>query len=172
MAILTPPDGQQLRYTARMDLPCINNSVEYETLMLALHKAASAGARRIILNSDFLVMVGHVEKEFEPREPQLHKYLYLVRAMERRFEGFTLVHISRPENATADVFAKAATQGEDLPLEFFYQVHREPAISELEDDDEREVLAILAGDWHDPVVDFLLGNAPADPTNLQRMRFK
>lgn len=54
-----------------MDFPCTNNSAEYEALVLALRKAASVGAQRIIVNNDSLVMVGQAEKEFEVREPQL-----------------------------------------------------------------------------------------------------
>lgn len=70
-----------------------------------------------------------VKKEFEAREPQLYKYLHLMRAMERRLQGFTLVHIPRAENAAADALAKAAAQGEALPPEVFYEVITEPAMT-------------------------------------------
>lgn len=41
--------------------------------------------------------------------------------MERRFHGFTLVHIPRVENIAVDALAKAAAQGEALLPEVFYQ---------------------------------------------------
>lgn len=121
-----------------MDFPCTNNSAEYEALVLALRKAASVGAQRIIVNNDSLVMVGQVEKEFEAREPQLLQYLHLVRAMEHRFQGFTRVHIPKVENMEADSLAKAAAQREGLPPEVFYEILTEPAAGEPKDEDERE----------------------------------
>lgn len=65
--------------------------------------------------------------------------------MEHRFAGFTLVHIPRAENMVANSVAKAVAQGETLPPDVFYEVPTEPAAGELEDEDEREVLAILEG---------------------------
>ena len=50
------------------------------------------------------------------------KYLATVRALERRFQGFTLKYIPRVENAEADELAKAATNNLPIPSGTFYQV--------------------------------------------------
>jgi len=49
---------------------------------------------------------GHVEKEFIAKEPELIKYLAIVRRMETHFTGFTFCHIPRSENAEADELQK------------------------------------------------------------------
>ena len=56
------------------------------------------------------------------REPELAKYLAIVRALERRFQGFTLQYIPRAENAEADKLVKAAANNLPMPNGAFYQV--------------------------------------------------
>jgi hypothetical protein len=53
----------------------------------------------------------------------LRKYLDVVRALERRFQGFTLKHIPRAKNIDADELAKATANNLPLPVDTFYQVH-------------------------------------------------
>ena len=52
----------------------------------------------------------------------MDKYLAVVRALERRFQGFTLQYIPRAENAEADKLAKAAANNLPMPNGAFYQV--------------------------------------------------
>ena len=61
------------------------------------------------------------------REPKLDKYLAVVRALERRFQGFTLQYIPIAENAEADKLAKAAANNLPMPNGAFYQVLQVPA---------------------------------------------
>ena len=53
-------------------------------------------------------------------EPELAKYLATVRALERRFQGFTLQYIPRAENAKEDELAKAAANNLPIPSGTFY----------------------------------------------------
>ena len=55
------------------------------------------------------------------------KYLATVRALEWRFQGFTLQYIPRAENAEADELAKATAKNLPIPNEAFYQVLHAPA---------------------------------------------
>ena len=55
-------------------------------------------------------------------EPELVKYLAVVRALKWRFQGFTLQYIPRAENAKADKLAKAAATNLPMPNGAFYQV--------------------------------------------------
>ena len=65
---------------------------------------------------DSQVVAGQLEKEYMAREPELAKYLAIVRALELRFKGFTLQYILRAENTEADKLAKAATNNLPIPL--------------------------------------------------------
>ena len=94
-AVLTAPSGVRLKYAARLEFKSTNNIAEYEGLILALSKAKALGAKTLIVKTDSQVITGQVEKEYTAREPELIKYLSVVRNWERRFEGFTLKHIPR-----------------------------------------------------------------------------
>ena len=48
------------------------------------------------------------------------KYLATVRALEQRFQGFTLQYIPRAENAEEDKLAKAAANNLPIPDGAFY----------------------------------------------------
>jgi hypothetical protein len=61
------------------------------------------------------------------REPELVKYLAMVRALERRFQGFTLKYIPRSENAEANALVKVAANNLPIPEGTFYQVLWSPA---------------------------------------------
>ena len=67
------------------------------------------------------MIVGHVDKEFTTKEPELVKYLVAVRRMEKHFTGFTFCHIPRSKNVEADELAKAAMQKATMLVDVFYQ---------------------------------------------------
>lgn len=41
---------------------------------------------------DSQIVVGQAKKEYTAREPELVKYLAIIRAFERKFQGFTQTH--------------------------------------------------------------------------------
>ena len=71
VAILTSPSGIKLRYAARLEFQCINNSAEYEAIILALSKLHALSAGRPVIKTDSQVISGHIEKSFKAREPEL-----------------------------------------------------------------------------------------------------
>jgi ribonuclease HI len=102
-AILVSPSGIKLRYTAKLHFhneadKGTNNIVEYEAILLGLHKLRTIGTQTCILRTDSKVVVGQIEKEYIAREPNLERYLALVRRMESYFKGFTIENIERAKN--------------------------------------------------------------------------
>jgi hypothetical protein len=95
VAILTSPSGIKLRYVARLEFQCTNNSTEYEAIILALSKLRTLSARRAVIKTDSPVIFGHIEKSFKAREPELQKYLLTVRKIEGFFLGITTKPIPR-----------------------------------------------------------------------------
>ena len=73
------PSGVRLKYAARLEFKSTNNIAEYEGLILALSKAKALGAKTLIVKKDSQVITGQVEKEYTAREPELIKYLSVVR---------------------------------------------------------------------------------------------
>ena len=95
--------------------------------MLGLNKAKALGAKTTIAKIDSQVVVGQVKKEYMARELELVKYLETVRALEQRFQGFTLKYIPRAENSEAGDLAKTTPNNLPTPNLTFYQVLQVPA---------------------------------------------
>ena len=89
-------------------------------MILGLNKAKALGARTLHAKIDSQVVAGQVKKEYTAREPELVKYLNMVRALERRFQGFTLQFIPSVENTEADELAKAVANNPPIPDGTFY----------------------------------------------------
>jgi hypothetical protein len=87
-AVLVAPSKVRTCYAARLDFSCTNNIVEYEALMLGLHKLKAMRIRRVILKTDSQVISSHVDKISKARDPKLEKYLDTVRRFEASFKGF------------------------------------------------------------------------------------
>jgi ribonuclease HI len=69
---------------------CTNNIIEYEAILLGLHKLRANGVQRCILHIDSKEVVGQIEKECIAKEPTLEKYLALVRRMEKNLRASPL----------------------------------------------------------------------------------
>jgi hypothetical protein len=67
------------------------------------------------------VVVGQIEKECIAREPNLERYLALVRRMENFFKGFTVEYIDRKKNSEADKLVKVTAHNTTLPTDVFSQ---------------------------------------------------
>ena len=122
-AIIESPSGAKTRYAARLSFGNLesstNNTTEYEALLLGLRKMKALGHQNIIVRTDSKVVRDHIEKDSEARKPELIEYLDAVRAMEKHFKGFDIVHIPRHMNDEANKLAKAASRKEQLPSDAF-----------------------------------------------------
>jgi hypothetical protein len=119
------------------------------------------GIRRTILKTDSQVISGHVDKSSKATDPNLEKYLDVVRRLEASFEGFSVKNIPRGENEHADLLAKSAAQGLPLPSEVFFETIKAPSIELM----ERAVLTISlvhSEDWRTKIISFLQGNCLSD----------
>jgi hypothetical protein len=115
------------------------------------------------------VVVGHIEKNFVAKEPELTRYLTAVRRMEKYFAGFTLCHIPRAENEEVDELAKVAAQSAPLPPDVFFQLLTVKAVKE-EEDRPAEIHAITSEDWRSPIFTFVSGAyEPTTKQELERM---
>jgi hypothetical protein len=84
--------------------------------------------------------------EYTTREPELVKYLAKVRALERRFQGFTLKYVPRAENTEADELAKAVANNLPVPEGTFFQQLQAPATT-ITPKAFKEILVTESEDW-------------------------
>jgi ribonuclease HI len=83
LVVVTSPTGIVIGYAAQLifvnDEHSTNNTTKYEALLLALRKMKALGQQTFIIKTDSKVIQEHIEKESEPRNPVLMKYLEKVR---------------------------------------------------------------------------------------------
>jgi ribonuclease HI len=68
-----------MKYAARLEFQCTNNIAEYEAVLLGLRKAKAMGIQRLVIKTDSQIVVGHIEKDYKARDPELAKYLQFLR---------------------------------------------------------------------------------------------
>jgi len=78
--------------------------------------------------------------------------LATARALEQRFQGFTLKYIPRAENSKADELAKAAANNLPMPEGTFFQELKEPATAATSKA-FKEVLVTETEDWRQLIID-------------------
>jgi ribonuclease HI len=148
-AILVSPSGIKLRYATRLQFTketnkYTNNIVEYEVVLLGLHKLRAIGFQNCIIRTYSKVIKCHIEKVSTARDATLGKYLTLVRKMENYFKGFTIEYIKRNKNAEADELAKARKT--TLHPDVFFQTIEYSSVKTIEPK-LRMVNIIVAEDW-------------------------
>jgi hypothetical protein len=146
----------------------MNNTTDYEALLLALRKMKALGQQTFIIRTDSKVIQEHIEKESEARNPVLMKYLEKVREMERHFKGYSVQHIPRDDNNEVDKLAKVAARNQELPLDVFFEIIREPSIKEPR---PKTVNVVKTPDWRAEIMAYLRGHyKPQDDLEEKRLK--
>ena len=68
-----------------------NNESEYEAILAGIKLVVTMSANRLLIQSDFQLVVGRVNKEYESQDPQMEKYVSLVK---QRLNGFSAWNLS------------------------------------------------------------------------------
>ena len=77
--ILKFPEGDKLKYAARLQYQTTNNEAEYETLLKGLELAKSLGAESVVVQGDSQLIINQVNGMCEAKEDQMKKYLSKVK---------------------------------------------------------------------------------------------
>ena len=73
--------------------------------------AKEMGARSLLAKSDSLLVTGQVIGEYQAKDPQMASYLRYVQVLKGTFAAFEFVHVSREQNARADLLASSGKGG-------------------------------------------------------------
>ena len=149
-AIVISPEGHKIKHSARLEFDSMNNSAEYEAVLLGLRKIRSLGPKKAILKTDSQLVALQTDKSYQAHDLEMKKYLEIIRAYEQRFKGFSIQHVPRTENAKADELAKMAAQESKMPPEIFFEVLTKSAI-----DGVRMISAIHEEDWREQIEAYL-----------------
>lgn len=85
-----------------------NNQAEYQALLLALADLPKSGKERIVLCSDSELMVRQLKGEYKVKNEGLKPLFQKVVLTLSKFQGYSIKHVRREENAEADKLANEA----------------------------------------------------------------
>ena len=106
-------------------------------------------ADKILIQSDSQLVVGQVNEEYESRDPQMAKYVSMVKQCLGSFSAWKLKHIPRDCDEKADALATAAASlliTETLFLPIYYQPDSSIITTRVSQVDE------ASPSWMDPIV--------------------
>ena len=87
-----------------------NNQAEYEAILVGLSLARKVGVKTLTCKTDSKLTIGHLNDEFQIKDPILLQYYHLVRAViQSTFERVRIEHIPRTDNIRVDILSKLAS---------------------------------------------------------------
>ncbi|XP_076910829.1 uncharacterized protein LOC143568599 [Bidens hawaiensis] len=107
--ILISPEGIELTYAIRLELPSTNNEAEYEALLAGLRMAQKIKVRHTKAHVDSLLVVNHIKGDYEANDRKMVEYLKKVKVLMQSSEKAEVLHISRGLNKKADALSKLAS---------------------------------------------------------------
>jgi len=87
---------------------CTNNEAEYAALILGLEEARSCGHKTIQIFLDSELLVRQIQGVYRVKNDRLKPLMREVRQRLSEFDGYTVAHVPRSENAMADRLANEA----------------------------------------------------------------
>jgi len=86
------------------------NQAEYEAILVGLSLAHKVGVKSLTCKTDSKLTVGHLNDEFQIKDPTLLQYYHLVRKfIHSAFEQVRIQHMPRSNNVRADILSKLAS---------------------------------------------------------------
>lgn len=85
-----------------------NNIAEYHAFLRGLEEAEALGARTLRVQSDSELLVRQLTGQYKVRSAALAGLHRQARARMRRFDGVSIIHVPREDNAAADALANRA----------------------------------------------------------------
>jgi ribonuclease HI/transposase InsO family protein len=144
---------EHIRYAVRLHFPASNNMAEYKALLRGLRIAIEMGIKRLDVRGDSQLVIDQVMKNAGCHDDKMEAYCNAVRALEDKFYGIELNHVSRRYNEEADELAKIASGRITVPLNVFARDVARPAIN----------LEPTPSSQEEP------SGAPSDPTGAEPM---
>ena len=145
---LKSPSGDKIEKAIRLGFSASNNESEYEAILAGIELAAAIPADKLIIRSDFQLVEGQVNAEYESWDPRMAKYVTLVKQRLGSFSAWKVEHIPWDCNAKADALAAVAASlliTETIFMLVYYQPDSSIATVRVSQVDE------TALSWMDPI---------------------
>ena len=106
---LKSPTREKIEQDIHLGFNASNNESESEVILAGIELAATGLADRLLIRSDSQLVVGQVNEEYESRDPQMEKYVPLVKQRLGILEAWKLEHIPKDCNEKADALVAVAS---------------------------------------------------------------
>jgi ribonuclease HI len=123
------PLGEHMRYAVRLHFPTSNNMAEYEALLCGLRIAIETGIKRLDVRGDSQLVIDQVMKNASCHDDKMEAYCKVVQALEDKFYGIELNHVSHRFNEEADELAKIASGRITVPPNVFARDIAKPSVN-------------------------------------------
>jgi ribonuclease HI len=110
-AVVQGPGGEVLEERGERIGRATNNVAEYKALLLGIEMAAARGAAELELVGDSELIVKQVKGEYKVKDANMRKLHAEVKAALRPFDGWSIRHVRREQNAEADRLVNEALDG-------------------------------------------------------------
>jgi ribonuclease HI len=110
-AVVQDADGGVLEERSERIGTATNNVAEYRALLLGIERASAFGAGELELVGDSELIVRQVNGEYKVKDATLRELHAEVRRALSGFDGWTIRHVRREENAEADRLVNEALDG-------------------------------------------------------------
>jgi len=107
--VLEGPNDILIEKSLHFAFKTSNNQAEYEAILAGLSLAHEVGVKSLTCKTDSKLTVGHLNDEFQIKDPTLLKYYHLVCVViQSAFDHVRIEHIPRTNNIRADIPSKLA----------------------------------------------------------------
>ena len=108
--VLEGPNDILIEKSLHFAFKTSNNQAEYEAILAGLSLAREVGVKTLTCKTDSKLTVGHLNDEFQIKDPIILQYYHLVHAViQSAFERVRIEHIPRTDNIRADILSKLAS---------------------------------------------------------------
>jgi len=167
--VLEGPNDILIKKSLHFAFETSNNQAEYEAILADVSLSREVGIKKLTCKTDSKLTVGHLNHEFQIKDPILLQYYHLVCAViQSAFKQVRVEHIPRTDNVRADILSKlASTKLKSRHRSLLQQTLSTPSITHtcqnLTHTPVNSVTPFQSQNWTTPYIQYLkTGNPPLD----------
>jgi len=108
--VLEGPNNILIEKSLHFAFKTSNNQAEYEAILVGPSLAYEVGVKTLTYKIDSKLTIGHLNDEFQIKDPILLQYYHLVRTViQSAFKRVRIEHIPRTDNIRVDILSKLAS---------------------------------------------------------------
>jgi len=107
--VLEGPGEIVIEQALKFEFKTSNNQAEYKAIIAGLRLAQELEIAKLICKSDYRLVIGQLNDEYEVRESFLQRYYHLVKQLMSTFSEISMQHVRRDHNTRANALSRLAT---------------------------------------------------------------